>query len=96
MYSWRRNEAADRAAKEALEKEPTDDLLPFLDLKPLTAKYIHQVWHKEWDEAIIVSNKLHGILPKLSDKLLTYCNTRKEDSSKQTTHWSFLFDGFLF
>ena len=51
----RRNENADRAAKEALEKETLDDLMPFSDLKPLTAKYIHQVWQKEWDEAIVVS-----------------------------------------
>ena len=78
----RGNEAAGRATKEALEKEPTDDLMPFSDLKPLTAKYIHQVWQKEWDEAITVSNKLHDILPKLSDKLLAFCNTRKEDSYK--------------
>ena len=34
----RRNEAADRAAKEALEKEPIDNLIPFSDLKPLTDK----------------------------------------------------------
>ena len=47
----RGNEAADRAAKEALEKEPTDDLMPFSDLKPLNAKSIHQVWQKEWDDA---------------------------------------------
>ena len=41
----RGNETADRAAKEALEKEPIDDLMPFSDLRPLTvAKYIHQVW----------------------------------------------------
>ena len=38
----RGNEAADRAAKEALDKEPTDDLVTFTDLKPLTAKYTHQ------------------------------------------------------
>ena len=37
----RGKEAADRAAKEALEKEPTDDLMPFSDLKPLTAKYVY-------------------------------------------------------
>ena len=49
------NETADRADKEALEKELTEDLMPFSDLKPLTAKYKHQVWQKEWDEAIIVS-----------------------------------------
>ena len=30
------NEAADRAAKEALEKEPAYDLMPFSDLKLLT------------------------------------------------------------
>ena len=74
----RGNEAAYRASKEAFEKEPIDDLMPFSDLKPLTAKYIHQVWLKEWDEVIIVSRKLHAILPKLSNKLLTFCNTRKE------------------
>ena len=43
----RGNEAADRAAKEALEKEPIDNLMPFSDLKPLTAKYIHHVWQKQ-------------------------------------------------
>ena len=37
------NEAVDRAAKEDPEKEPIDDQVPFSDLKPLTAKYIHQV-----------------------------------------------------
>ena len=30
----RGNEAADRAAKEALDKKPTADLMPFSDLKP--------------------------------------------------------------
>ena len=35
------NEAADRTAKEALDKEPTDDLMLFSDLKPLTARYVH-------------------------------------------------------
>ena len=41
------NETADRAAKEAVDKKPTDDLMPFSDLKLLTAKCIHQVWQKE-------------------------------------------------
>ena len=41
---------------------------------------------KKWDEAIIVSNKLHDILPKLSDKLLTFCNTRKEDTVLNRMH----------
>ena len=84
-FRW--SEAADRAAKEALNKEPTDDLMPFLDLKTLTADYfIHKVWQKEWDEAVIVSNKLHEILPKLSDKLLWFCKTRKEDTVVNRLH----------
>ena len=61
----RTKEAADRAAKEALGKEPRDNFLPFSDLEPLTAKYIHQVWQKEWDEAVLASRKLHEIKPKL-------------------------------
>ena len=39
----RGNEAADRAAKEALDKRSTADLMPFQDLKPLTAKYVYQI-----------------------------------------------------
>ena len=38
-----------------------------------------KVWQKEWDEAVIVPNKLHEILPELSDKVLPFCKTRKED-----------------
>ena len=46
-------------AKEALEKKPKDDLMPFSGLKPMTAKYTRPVWQEEWDEAVIVSNKLN-------------------------------------
>ena len=44
----RGNEVADRTAKEALDKEPTDDLMPFSNRKPSTAIYIyiHQIWQK--------------------------------------------------
>ena len=81
MGSWTYgNEAADRAAKEVLGKEPANNLMPSSDLESLTAKYIHLVWQKEWNEPIIVSNKRRDILAKLSDKLLTFCNTRKEDT----------------
>ena len=48
---------------------PTADLMPLSDLKPLTAKYVYQVWQKEWDETVLVSDKFHEILPKLPDKL---------------------------
>ena len=59
----RGNEAADRAAKEALDKKLTADLMPFSDPKLLTAKYVCQIWQKEWDEIVLVSNKFHEILP---------------------------------
>ena len=80
------NEAADTAANEAVHKKPTDDLMPFSDLKPLTAKHTHQVWQTEGDEAALVSNKLQEILPKLSDKLLLFCKTRKEYSVLNRLH----------
>ena len=81
---------ADRAAIDALKKEPTVDLMPFSDLKPLIAKCVNQVWQKEWDEAVIVSNKLHAILPKLSDKWLSLCRTRKEDTVLYRRHSGFM------
>ena len=65
----RGNEAASRAAKEALNA----GLVPFSDLKPLTSKYVSEVWQREWDEAGLISNKFHEILPRLSDKLLSFC-----------------------
>ena len=37
--------------------------MAFLDLEPLTAKYVYQVRQKEWDETVLVSNKFHEILP---------------------------------
>ena len=40
------NKAADRAATEAIDKEPTVNFMLFSDLKPRTAKNIHQVWQE--------------------------------------------------
>ena len=68
----RGNEAADRAAKVALDQNPTAELMPFSDLKPLTAKYVYRIWQEEWDKTVLVSNKFHEILPKLPDKLLSW------------------------
>ena len=42
----------------------TDDLMPFSDLKPLTAKYMYQVWQKEWDESVIVPNDINSVTTK--------------------------------
>ena len=66
----RGNEAADRAAKEALDKKPTANFMSFSDLKPLTAKYVYQIWKKELDEIVLISNNFHKILPKLPEKLI--------------------------
>ena len=49
--------------------------MPFSDLKPLTAKYVYQIWQKEWDETGLVS-----------DKLLSFCNTRKENTVLTRLH----------
>ena len=45
----RGNEPGDRAATEAVDKDPTDDLMPCSDLTPLTAKDIHQVWQEKME-----------------------------------------------
>ena len=60
----RANEAADRAAKEALNTELTAGIVPFSDLKPLTSVYVCKVWQREWDEAGLISNKFHEIFRK--------------------------------
>ena len=52
--------------------------MPFSDLKPLTAKYVYQIWQKEWDETGLVSDKFYEIIPKVPDKLLSFCDTRRE------------------
>ena len=46
--------------------------MPFSDLKPLTAKYVYQIWRKEWDETSLAFNKFDEILPKLLDNLLSF------------------------
>ena len=60
--------------------------MPFSDLKPLTAKYAYQIWQKEWDETVLVWNKFHEIPPKLPDKLLSFCNARKENTVLNRLH----------
>ena len=57
--------------------------------RPKTVKcqmYIYEIWQKEWDETILMSNKFHEILPKLPDKLLSFCNTRKGNTVLNRLH----------
>ena len=75
----RGNEAVDRVAKEALDKEPTDDLILFSGLKPETAKYIHQVWQKEWDEAVVVSNKLMRFTKAFGQTVIILHDKKRRD-----------------
>ena len=84
--------------KEALDKKPKADLMPFSDPKPLTAKYVYQIWQKEWNETVLLSSKFHEILPKLPDKLLSFCNTRKENTVLNGLHIShfYLTHSFIF
>ena len=72
--------------KKLLTKKLTADLMFFSDLKPLTAKYVYEIWQKEWDETVLVSNKFHEILPKLPDKILSFCYIRKEDTVLNRSH----------
>ena len=63
----------------------------------MTAKYVHQAWQKEWDEAVVVSYKFDEILSKLSDKLSPVCKTEKEDTAlnRLYDYWLFLLHAFL-
>ena len=70
----------------------------FSDLKLLIAKHMYQIWQKEWDETGLVFNKFHEILPKLPDKLLPFCNTRKENTNQYVIYLkhSYLTHSFIF
>ena len=54
-------------------------------LHSLTARYTHLAWQKEWDKAVLVSDKIHEISPKHSDKLL-FCKTGKEETVLNRLH----------
>ena len=47
---------------------------------------MYQICRKEWDEIVLVSNKVHEILPKLPDKLLSFYNTKKENTVLNRLH----------
>ena len=67
----------------------TADLVPFSNLRPLTAEYVYHIWQKEWHETVLVSNKYRDIPPKLPEKLLfcfVFGNSRKEDTVLNRLH----------
>ena len=72
--------------------------MPFSDLKSLSAKYVYQIWQKEWNEKILVSNKFHEILPKLPDKLTSFCSVGGKNTVLNRLHigHSYLTQSFIF
>ena len=57
----RGNSAAVSAAKDALDGDTSDELIPFSDLRSRVYKYVLELWQLEWDE--FPENKLHRIFP---------------------------------
>ena len=51
-----------------------------------TTTIVTAIWQKEWDEASLVSNKFYEILPTLPDKMVSSCNTRKENTVLNSLH----------
>ena len=89
----RGNEAADRAAKEALNTEPTAGLVPFPDLKPLTFKYVCEVWQMEWDEAGLTSNKFMKFYQGFRANCYPFVTQGRKT---QITYWSLISDTFIY
>ena len=72
----RGNSAADSAAKDALDGDISVELMPFLDLKSRTNKYILELWQSEWDE--FPENKLYKIFPVLKECIVCVGQTEKK------------------
>ena len=70
------NSTADSAAKDALARDVSVELITFSDLKSRTNKYILQLGQSEWDE--FPDNKLHKIFPVLKSVLFVLEQTGKK------------------
>ena len=71
------NEKADVAAKDALNKEITEVLLPFSDARQYIGKHVHDLWQAEW--GLAVNNKLHGIKPHIGEWPSANRSVRREE-----------------
>ena len=76
------------AAKDVLDGDISDELIPFSDLKHRLNNYIFGLWQREWDQ--YPRNKLHRMLAKLADRLPSRCLTRREETALSRLHnyWS--------
>ena len=74
----RGNEAADRAAKDALDLPVSSAMVPASDCKPKAAKYINSVRIRNWDE-IDNNNKLKEKFPDLKEHFQPNCPSRRDE-----------------
>ena len=90
------NSVADSAAKDALDGDISDELIPFSELKSRVNKYFSELWQSEWDE--FPKNKLHKMFPHLK-KESTFCPraNRNEESVIPRLHIgrSYIIHSFL-
>ena len=91
----RGNSAADSAAKDALIGDISVELIPFLDSKERTNKYILELWQSEWDE--LLENKLQKIFLILKECIVCPWTNRKEETVIARLHigHSFITHSFI-
>ena len=80
----RGNFAADSAARDALDGDTSDKLIPFSDLKSAVNKYSFELWQSEWDE--FLENKLHRIFPDLKECTACPQTNRREEAVISRLH----------
>ena len=73
----RGNEAADRAAKAALESPVSNSMVPASDWLPKSTQYVKDVRKEQWDN--ITTNKLKEIVPDLTDHCQIQCINRRDE-----------------
>ena len=56
--------------------------------------YVFELWQREWDE--FPENKLHKILPKLTDRLPSHCLTSREETALYRLHTGHSYVTILF
>ena len=79
------NEAADKAAKEALEEELPEGLkTKFSDLRAGALSYVKKENQREWEKE--VNNKLFKLQPDRANPLPRVCKNRKEESVLTRLH----------
>jgi hypothetical protein len=71
------NEAADRAAKAALDSANYVAQIPAMDWKPNILNVCKNIFHKNWED--IFHNKLKEIVPHLDEHYQIMCSSRRDE-----------------